>query len=283
MARIKIARNIGFCSGVRRAIDITEDTLKRSKGKVYSLGAVIHNPEVINRLKKRNLCIVSSLDRIEDFSIVILPSHGWPQHIIPLAKKKKLTLIDVTCPYVSSVQKICKAVCDKGLQLVIIGDARHPEIRALKDLKKDVCIIQSMKDIKENMFSYKSIGVISQTTQAKEVFFKMVNLIFKRNPMVREVHIFNTICLDTVHRQEEVRKLAKVVDSLLVIGSQTSANTKRLLAIGRKVNRQTYLVENSASPLLKRFKRSRTVGLISGASTPKWLVKEVVKSIEKVN
>lgn len=279
MLRIRLAKNIGFCSGVKRAIDIVEETLSKSKYKVYSLGAVIHNPEVIKQLKERNLCIVDSLDKIKKPSIIILPSHGSPQQILNTAKKKKLTLIDVTCPYVSSVQKICNSLYRQGFKVVIIGDGRHPEIKALKDIAGGAYIIQNLKDIKNNAFSYKKIGIISQTTQAKDVFFKIVTGILKRNPMVKEVHIFNTICLDTVHRQEEVRNLAKIVDVLLVIGSLTSANTKRLFSIGRKINKRTYLVENKDTPLYKQLKNARDIGLISGASTPEWLVKDVVKNI----
>lgn len=280
MLAIRLARNIGFCSGVRRAIDIVEKTLNRGNHKVYSLGPVIHNPEVIRRLKENNLCIINSLDRLKASSNVILPTHGSPPHILNTAKKKKLRLIDVTCPYVSSVQKICDMLYRQGLKVIIIGDRKHPEIKALMDLTKGACVIGGLKDIRENQFSRQKLGIISQTTQAKDLFFELVSKILQKNPNVSEAHIFNTICLETIKRQEEVKKLARIVDVLLVIGSSISANTKRLLSIGRKINKRTYLIQTKDAPLHKILKDAKTAGVISGASTPVWLVRDIIKKIK---
>lgn len=281
MRRVKLAKHIGFCSGVKRAIDIVDETLSKSNDKVYSLGQVIHNPEVIRQLEQKNLCIINSLDSIEETSTLILPSHGSPRNIINTAKEKKLKLIDVTCPYVSLVQKICSTLYNQGLEVVIIGDRRHPEIKALLDLAPQACTIDKMQDIKENMFSHKKIGIISQTTQAKDMFFEIVSRILQKNPLVKEVHIFNTICLDTVRRQDEVRRLAQSVEALLVIGSSTSANTKRLLSIGSKINKRTYLIESDNIEVSQLLKDTKTVGIISGASTPQWLVQKIVRKINK--
>ncbi|MFH0912915.1 MAG: 4-hydroxy-3-methylbut-2-enyl diphosphate reductase [Candidatus Omnitrophota bacterium] len=280
MPGIKLAKNIGFCSGVRRAIDIVEETLSKSKGKIYSLGAVIHNPEVIKRLEKKNLRLVNSLDNLEKPATLILPSHGTPRNILNTAKKKNLRLIDVTCPYVSLVQKTCSMLHKKGFQVVIVGERRHPEIKALLDLAPRAEIIEKIKDIKENAFSYKKIGIISQTTQARDMFFDVVVRILQKNPLVKEVHIYNTICLDTIRRQDEAKKLAGSVDTLLIIGSRLSANTKRLFSIGQKINKKTYLVEDQSTALDKILKKTNNVGLISGASTPQWLVKDIIRKIK---
>jgi 4-hydroxy-3-methylbut-2-enyl diphosphate reductase len=279
MLSVKLAKNIGFCSGVRRAVNIVEETLIQSKSKVYSLGPVIHNPEVIKQLKEKNLCIVNSLDNLEGSSTLILPSHGSPRNILDTAKKKRLRLIDVTCPYVSLVQKICVLLHKQGLEVIIVGDRKHPEVRALLDLAPGAYTIEKIKDIKEDIFSYKKIGIISQTTQTKDIFFGVVSEILQKNPLIKEVHVYNTVCLDTVRRQDEAKKLADSVDILLVIGSRHSANTKRLLCIGRKINKRTHLVENEKANLNKILKKANKVGLISGASTPQWLVKKIVKKI----
>ena len=282
MLSIKLAKNIGFCSGVKRAINIVEEALSQSTNKVYSFGPVIHNPEVIKRLKKRNLRIVNSLDNIEASSTVILPSHGSPRHLLNTAKKRNLRLIDVTCPYVSSVQKICNMLYRQGFKVIIIGDRKHPEIKALIDLAPNACIVEGMNDIEENKFSHQRIGIISQTTQARDLFFKMVSKILQKNPWIKEAHIFNTICLDTSKRQEETKKLAGDVNVLLVIGSSLSANTKRLLYLGRKINKKTYLVQTKDVLLQKLLKNAKKVGLISGASTPDWLVKEIIKKLQSL-
>lgn len=283
MLSVKLAKNIGFCSGVRRAVNIVEETLSESKSKVYSLGPAIHNPEVIKRLQEKNLCIVNSLDNLDGASTLILPSHGSPRNILNTAKKKKLRLIDVTCPYVSLLQKICALLHKQGLEVIIVGDRKHPEVRALLDLAPGAYTIEKIKDIKKDIFSYKKLGIISQTTQTKDVFFEVVSEILQKNPLVKEVHVYNTICLDTVRRQNEVKKLADSVDILLVIGSRHSANTKRLLCIGRKINKRTYLVEKAKVNLNKILKKAHKVGLISGASTPQWLVKEIIKKIKDVD
>ena len=279
MLSVKLAKNIGFCSGVRRAVNIVEETLIQSKSKVYSLGPVIHNSEVIKQLQRKNLCIINSLDNLEGSSTLILPSHGSPRNILDTAKKKNLRLIDVTCPYVSLVQKICDMLHKQGLEVIIVGDRKHPEVRALLDLAPGAYTIEKIKDIKEDIFSYKKIGIISQTTQTKDIFFGVVSEILQKNPLIKEVHVYNTVCLDTVRRQDEVKKLADSVDILLVIGSRHSANTKRLLCIGRKINKRTHLVENEKANLNKILKKANKVGLISGASTPQWLVKKIVKKI----
>ncbi len=281
MLRIKLAKSLGFCSGVSRAINIAESILNKEKGKVYSLGSIIHNHEEINRLRSKGLINVKSLDEVEDHSCVVLPSHGSPRYIIEAARKKNLKLIDVTCPYVSHVHKICKKLYTDKFTVIIIGDSHHPEVKALIDLAPGALIIETQKDILENQFSNKKVGIISQTTQSKEKFFSIVGSILKKNHNIQEVHIFNTICLDTSRRQEEVKELARAVDRLVVIGSRTSANTKRLLALGRRVNKKTFLAEKDNAALLKHLKGSALIGIISGASAPRWLVDRIIKKIKE--
>jgi 4-hydroxy-3-methylbut-2-enyl diphosphate reductase len=282
MLSIRLAKHIGFCSGVRRAISIAEDTLSKRKCKVYSLGPIIHNPEVIKQLQRKGLRIANYLDDIESDSCVVLPSHGSPRYIFDIAKKKKLKLIDVTCPYVSSVHKICKTLHKQGFKVVIIGDRKHPEIRALMDLAHQACVITRIQEVPQDKFSHQKIGIISQTTQSRDVFLEIVSCILRKNPLVKEVCVFNTICLDTAARQEEVKKLAQDVDTLLVIGSRASANTKRLLSIGSKINRRTYLVETRDTPLSDIVKNAKIIGVISGASAPDWLAKEIVNAVRNL-
>lgn len=282
MVKIRLARHIGFCSGVRRAIAIAEKTLAEKKGKVYSLGSIIHNPEVIRSLEKKGLITVRSLDTVEPGSTLILPSHGSPRSAREAGKKKRLSLVDVTCPYVASVQKICRTLYEKGEQVVIVGDSDHPEIRALKDLAPSAMVIESAAQVGDDAFAGRNAGFISQTTQSREKFFTVVSRVLEKNRNGREFHIYNTICLDTSKRQEEVKRLAADVDALLVIGSRTSANTKRLLHLGRKVNKLAFLVENEDHVKPAMIKGARTIGIISGASAPNWLVTAVLKRIKEM-
>jgi 4-hydroxy-3-methylbut-2-en-1-yl diphosphate reductase len=278
--RIKLARHIGFCAGVKRAISITEKTLGKAKSKVYCLGSIIHNAQVMHRLEARNLVQVDSPDKAPAGSILILPSHGSPHHLRQKASRRRITLIDVMCPYVASVHAICSRIRKDGMKVIIIGDKDHPEVRALVDLAPDAFIVSNSSNIKENYFSGQDVGIISQTTQSREKFFELVDEILQKNPQVRSIHIFNTICLDTSCRQEEVKKLAGSVDRLLVIGSRTSANTNRLYNIGRRINRKTYLVESADSPVFKELGTRGTVGIISGASAPDWLVRQIIAKLK---
>lgn len=279
--RIKLAKHIGFCAGVKRAISITDKTLDGSRQPVYCLGAIIHNGQVMARLESRNLVPVDSPAKVPAGSLLILPSHGSPQKIRVQARKRRIRLVDVMCPYVASVHAICSRIRKDGMKVVIIGDKDHPEVRAIADLAPDAIIISDSRGIVRNAFSSRDVGIISQTTQSREKFCAMVSGILEKNPKVRSVHIYNTICLDTSCRQEEVRELARSVDQLLVIGSRMSANTKRLFNIGRRINRRTYLVESADSPVFAKLGRGGTVGIISGASAPDWLVEQIVQKLKQ--
>jgi (E)-4-hydroxy-3-methyl-but-2-enyl pyrophosphate reductase len=279
--RVILAENTGFCTGVRRAIEITERLLNEHPGKnIYSLGPVIHNPGVMRRLRLKGLKTVSSVANIPARSILILPSHGTPLGILAPAKKKKLALVDVICPHVASVRGICRRLCERKRKVIIIGEAAHAEIKALKDSAPGCVIIENERQVPEGVFSHQSVGIISQTTQSVKRFFDIVGIIMNKNPLVKEVEIFNTVCKDTAGRQEEAKHLASRVDALLVIGSATSANTKRLLEIGRSVNGLTFLVEKETGIPTDKIRNARKVGVISGASTPGWLIERVVERIE---
>ena len=278
--RIKLAKHIGFCAGVKRAISITEKTLAKSDKKVYCLGAIIHNAQVMHRLAERDLVQVDSPAKVPAGAMLILPSHGSPHHIRVEAKKRRISLIDVMCPYVASVHAICSKIRKDGMRVIIIGDKDHPEVRALVDVAPDAFIIGDSDHIKVNMFSGQAVGVISQTTQSREKFFTLIGEILEKNPQIRSLHIYNTICLDTSCRQEEVKELAGSVDRLLVIGSRTSANTNRLYNIGRRINRKTYLVESADSRVFAGLDRRGTVGIISGASAPDWLVEQIIDKLK---
>ncbi|HQJ15213.1 MAG TPA: 4-hydroxy-3-methylbut-2-enyl diphosphate reductase [Candidatus Omnitrophota bacterium] len=279
--RVKLARHTGFCAGVKRAISITEKTLEASDDAVYCLGAIIHNAQVMARLQSRNLVQVDSPAKVPAGSKLILPSHGSPHKVRSEARRRRIRLIDVMCPYVSSVHAICSRIRKAGMKVVIIGDKDHPEVRALAELAPDASIISDIGGIRHNAFCACDVGIISQTTQSREKFLAMVSGILEKNPKVRSVHIYNTICLDTSCRQEEVRDLARSVDQLLVIGSRSSANTNRLYNIGRRINRRTYLVESAASGVFNRIGRHGTVGIISGASAPDWLVQQIVRKLKE--
>ncbi len=283
MVKIKRAEHIGFCAGVRRAISLVEQTLRKAgPSAVYCLKPIIHNPQVMQRLQEQGLHLAGSLNDIPKGAILILPSHGSPRKLRAQALAKKIKLVDVMCPYVASVHSICENMREQGYHIAIIGDAAHPEIQALVDLVPQATVIGDVEDIKAGMFDRKKVGIISQTTHAEEKFSAIVRAVIEKNPGVSQVHMYNTICLDTSCRQAEVKGLAASVDVLVVIGSRTSANTNRLYTLGRKINRRTFLVDGARSNALKKIGRAGTVGIISGASAPDWLVDQVVEALQKL-
>jgi len=281
-AKIVIAKNTGFCKGVKRAVQIAERTLAENPGRnVYSLGPVIHNSEAMRKLSGLGLKVAKSVAGIPEGSVLILPSHGTPESVITVAAGKRLKLVDVTCPHVASVKRICRDLCARGRKVVIIGEAEHAEIKALKDSAPGCIIIENEEQVPEGLFTSGKIGIISQTTQSKDRFLGIVGVILKKNPLVKEVDICNTVCRDSAGRQEEAKKLAAQVELMLVIGSATSANTRRLAEIGASVNGNTHLVEKPAGNLADKVKGTRSIGVISGASTPSWLIEEVIGCIKE--
>lgn len=276
--RVVLAKHIGFCSGVKRAVSIVEKLLKNKKKNIFCFGAVIHNQQVLEKLKEQGLKEVSSLKEIRPSAYLVLPSHGTTQDTIKLAKQKKLKIIDVTCPYVASVQNICKELNKVGYQILILGDKDHPEIKALLSIAPKAKVVKKASEIKSLDLDTR-LGVISQTTQSKENLLKLIEYLLSNKP-IKELRMFNTICLDSLSRQREVVELAKHNDAVLVIGSKISANTKRLFNISLKFNPHSYLIDgiSSLNPILKN--NFKSIGVISGASTPDWLVEEIIEKIK---
>jgi 4-hydroxy-3-methylbut-2-enyl diphosphate reductase len=265
--QIKVAPHSGFCFGVKRAINIAERTLKDRRYKdIYSLGPIIHNPQVVGVFSRKGLEVIDSIDRIKE-GAVIISSHGAPKEIIEKIKKKNLEPINATCPFVKHAQNIVKTLRKQGYKTVIIGDRSHPEVKALLSLA-------------ETRPKTKKIGVISQTTQNKSEYIKGIASLLKGD--FSELRVFNTICNDTANRQTLTRRLLKECDLMVVIGGKNSANTKRLWQICRESGVVGYHIETEKELKKDYFKGKGCVGVVSGASTPDEMVKKVVQRIKEI-
>jgi len=265
--RVKVASHSGFCFGVKRAIKIAQVTLRDSKDKenIYSLNPIIHNPQVVNDLSKKGLKVQHDIKRIKS-GTVIISSHGAPIDVINKLKKRHVRVVDATCPFVKNAHDIVKNLRGQGYLVFIVGDKKHPEVKALWSLAG-------------GQKKAKKLAIVSQTTQTKDNYIKGVLDILKRD--FSEVRIFNTICNDTSHRQSLTHRLLKECDVMIVVGGKNSANTRRLWQICKESGVDSYHIEK-ASELKKRyFKRKRCVGIVSGASTPDETVKNVVTTIKK--
>jgi len=266
--KIKVAKCAGFCFGVKRAINIAENALKeiKSEEKIYSFGAIIHNPQVVDELFKKGLQVISGLKEIK-LGTIIISSHGAPVEILEEIKKKKIKLIDATCPFVKYAQNIVKGLKKDGYRIIIIGDSAHPEVKALKSIAG------------KDKLSEK-IGVISQTTQNKADYIDEIKKILEED--FSEVKVFNTICNDTSKRQSATRTLLKDCDLMIVIGGKNSANTRRLWQICKESGVDSFHIETELELKGKWFEGKNCVGITSGASTPDSTVKRVVEGIKKL-
>lgn len=278
--KIRVAKTIGFCQGVRRALDLTRSALLNSKVPVYSYGQIIHNSGVIKDLQALGLRVVKDIKSLENGSTIIFPSHGVASSIKNLALKKNLKIIDTTCPYVNKVHKIVSSLKDQNYKIIIFGEKGHPEVKAIKSLAGNAFIVDKSIKLRDN--KHLAFGIISQTTQARDKYFEFIYRFLVENPFVKEVRVFNTICADVVSRQKQVLDLCKKVDLMFIIGGKNSANTKRLKALCQINKVKAYHIEelSELANKVKYFKRYRNIGIATGASTPNFLVKNLIKCLK---
>ncbi|MFA5871235.1 MAG: 4-hydroxy-3-methylbut-2-enyl diphosphate reductase [Parcubacteria group bacterium] len=274
--KITVARHSGFCFGVKRAYDLALTNSKNGK-KSYVLGRLVHNNEVVKKLKERGIEEVKKLNQIKSGSI-IFTAHGEGPEIYELAKRAGLNVIDATCPKVIKVQRLAKNHIEKGDNVIIFGDKEHKEVKSIFAwTDKKAKIVRNLAELKKfKLDKSKRYILLSQTTQNVEEFQKIIK--YLKNELKNFKH-FNTICPSTSDRQEEIRKLAKDNGVIIVIGGKDSANSKRLYDISKSINSRSHFVENASQLKKNWFNDIEKVGIAAGASTPEWAIKAVVKKI----
>jgi 4-hydroxy-3-methylbut-2-enyl diphosphate reductase len=282
--KIKIAKNSGFCFGVKRAIALVEKAT-RQKQRVYTLGPIIHNPQEVKRLEKQGIKIIKDSKRIKE-GFVALRTHGIPFDTHKkLVVNKAIDIIDATCPFVKKAQNIVKRLStnmkSEDEKIIIIGQKVHPEVIALTSYGNGKCVvIENPKEARSFKISQagESLNVVSQTTQVPKNLGNAVKILKKRY----HVRVHNTICKATLDRQKSAERLAKTVDLMIVIGGKNSSNTTRLAQICQtKV--KTYHIETFDDLKEKWFEKIKSVGLTAGASTPLWVIKDIEKQIKKID
>jgi len=275
---IKLAKRVGFCFGVKRAIDIAEDVIRQKK-RAYSLGSLIHNKQVVEALSNRGLKVIDDIGIVK-LGCIVISSHGISPKKSDEIRRRSLQLIDTTCPFVRNAQDMAKHLSEAGYSIIIVGDANHPEVKALVDFAgKNVSVVKDARGIKELGIKNKGrVGVLSQTTQAMDNFLAVVRAVIAAKPGY--LRVFNTICRDAEDRQKAARDLAREVEVMLIVGGRNSANTKRLLSVCKKILKNSYLIETCKDLNGAWFKKAVTVGITSGASTPDWIVKSVAEAVE---
>lgn len=273
--KIKVAKCAGFCFGVKRAINIAENALKelKNKDRIYSFGPIIHNPQVVKALFEKGLRVISDLKTVRG-GTVIISSHGAPLEVLEEIKRRKIKLIDATCPFVKYAQNIVKELKKDGYSIRIVGDTAHPEVKALKSI---ALTLPSPINRRGKKDEGKKIGVISQTTQNKENYINEIKKILDEG--FSEIKVFNTICSDTSKRQSAARGILKDCDVMIVVGGKNSANTKRLWQICKESGVDSFHIETELELKERWFKGKKCIGITSGASTPDSVVKKISEAI----
>lgn len=270
--RIKIARKAGFCMGVRRAVNLVLKALNSGQTPLYTYGPLIHNPQTLELLSQLGVKPLKRIDEDVPKGFCVIRAHG-----VPPAEKEALLnrhqVIDGTCPRVLKVQALASKAVSSGKEVIIIGDKDHAEVKGILGYCGEKgYVVSSFQDI-EKLPPLKSYVILSQTTQDQEVFDLLSEEILSRYP---GGEVINTICNATEVRQEEVKRLCKECEAIVVIGGKFSANTKRLAQIAEAEGKKVFLIEKPEELPIEAVKKFNSVGITAGASTPNWLINEVI-------
>lgn len=281
--KVIVADYSGFCFGVERAMKITSDTLDNNINKkcIYTLGPLIHNQQVVNKLQDTGVKVINDLDNLEDNSIVIIRSHGVSKDVYDLINKKNIEIIDATCPFVKKIQNIVKKYRTKGYTIVIIGNSDHPEVIGINGWCDNQAYIVKTKDDIEKIPSVYKLCIVVQTTMPTGLYNELCDIIEKK---AEHIVKFNTICSATMDRQKSARNLAKNVDAIVVIGGYHSSNTQKLVDIckNEKPN-TTFHIETAEELPIDMLKNYKAIGITAGASTPGWIIDEVVEKLNELS
>ena len=274
--KINLARSSGFCFGVKRALEIAFATLQ-SHNNIYMLGEIVHNEDVVKGIKKAGIKNIKKLAKGENKTLLIR-AHGASTKTFQKAKSLGYKIVDATCPMVKEIHKIARRSEEKGYKIIVIGDKRHDEVQGIiGQIKGKALVIDSSKNIPlQAIRRIKKAAVVVQSTQNIEKVLKIVDILKRR---IKELRFYNTICRPTRKKQEEIRILPLKNDIMIIIGSRTSANTKRLYEISKSLNRRSYWIQAKKELKSKWFKGVKKVGVAAGASTPASTTEEVFNQI----
>lgn len=273
-----LAKTAGFCFGVKRAVQMAFDT--DATQPTYTLGPIIHNDSVIERLANKGIESIDALDK-EDIDTLIIRAHGVGADVYDQAKSRKIRVLDATCPYVTKIHKLVKSYQEKGYQIIVVGDVKHPEIIGINGWANNACIIVNDLEAIKQINLQKEIPylLVSQTTYKKQVVDEIVTYLKEQG---YDLTYKPTICSATKERQEEAQIIAKQVDRMIVIGSAFSSNTQKLYEICKKDCPDTYCILDEKALTKEMIEGACKVGITAGASTPSDIIEKVVEQVKQV-
>lgn len=272
--KIELAENYGFCFGVKRAIKIAEENTSAS-----TYGPLIHNSKEIARLDKDfKVGLVEDFTTFKSGEKAIVRTHGIVKDELASLHASGVEVIDATCPYVTKPQEIAQEMSEAGYDVVIFGDEKHPEIKGVKSYATHGAeVVTSIKELQKLKLREK-IALIAQTTRKAEDYMKIANYLI---PRYKEVRVFNTICNATFENQVAVRDLSELADIMIIIGGKNSSNTKELYSISHDNCSNSHHIEDENDIDFSWFEGREFCGISAGASTPDWIIQNVINAIQK--
>jgi len=277
---IVMAKVLGFCGGVRRAVQMIETELAEH-GPLYTLGAIVHNAHVVDGLAVKGAKLVEGLDEVPEGATVAITAHGAGEEIYAEIERRGLRLVDTTCPIVRKAQETVARLVEDGFAVVLYGESEHPEVRGILSWTRGHGVATQTPDV-ETPEGSAGIALISQTTKSPEHFAAFAESMVKRFAgRVPEIRIVDTTCPETGRRYQAAEVLAESVDVLFVVGSRTSANTRKLVETCRATGVPTHHIESAGEIEPAWFGSADRVGVTAGASTPDAVIEEVVKRLER--
>ncbi|MBW2450379.1 MAG: 4-hydroxy-3-methylbut-2-enyl diphosphate reductase [Deltaproteobacteria bacterium] len=274
--KILIAKNAGFCMGVRRAVEMVLDAPNKHENPICTFGPLIHNPQVLDLLNEKEISILEHIPE-KATGTVLIRAHGVPPQTQENLKKAGYKIIDATCPRVIKVQTIIRKHAQKDYASIIIGDKDHPEVIGLLGYAEEKGFVVDNLDDLDSLPSFEKAIVVAQTTQNATFFEEIKKWANHKFPHYK---IFDTICDSTAKRQAEVQKLADSVDAVIVVGGRNSGNTKRLAEISKKTGKPTYFIETESEIDIDALSEAKCIGITAGASTPNWVIKKIYRTLE---
>ncbi|MBT1279891.1 4-hydroxy-3-methylbut-2-enyl diphosphate reductase [Thermoanaerobacter sp. CM-CNRG TB177] len=277
--KILIAEYAGFCFGVKRAIETAYYEIEKNSGrKIYMLGEIIHNPKVISDLSKKGVNVIEEeeLDKLTEGDKLIIRSHGVSKKLYDFLAKKGIEVIDVTCPFVKKVQNTVYEYYHKGYSIIIVGDRNHPEVIGVNGWCDDTAYVVNSIEEAHKLPKLEKACAVAQTTLIGRYWEDILEVIKLK---VKDLVFFNTICDATQKRQGSAEQLSKKVDVMFVIGGKHSSNTQKLKKICEKNCKNTFHIEDAKELTLEMVKDREIIGITAGASTPDYVIEEVIKKI----
>jgi (E)-4-hydroxy-3-methyl-but-2-enyl pyrophosphate reductase len=280
MKRLIVAKNIGFCFGVKRAVEMAEKLLEKLES-LSTVGDIVHNPLVMENLKFKGLKVYNSISEVKG-KYFLIRSHGLAKKEIEKLKKANLEIYDMTCPFVKKIHYLVESLSNNGYNILIVGNKKHPEVLGIKGYGKNISVIENKLDVSKYRYYEKSkIAIVSQTTLNFNYYFDVVKNIINMIE-AKEILVLNTICKITEEREKESAEIAKFVDAIFVLGGRESSNTKKLFKICKKECKNTFFVEKISDLCKIKLTNFNNLGIISGTSTPDFFIKEVIEYLKKI-